>query len=180
MTFLQSEQLLPNRFFEDRKNPLYRGFGLFGLRSCTDLDRSVRFRSFGPPIKEICKRSSFISNSPDSRRSPPNNQDSVMPLPYLPDLKQCTAKAKSTQLRCKNPAAHGCKTCRMHGARKPETIRRGADHPQYRNGNHTLEVRSARQAAVKRLQHLCDLGNKIGLFCGEVKLRGRKPKNNHG
>ena len=100
-----------------------------------------------------------------------------MPLPYLHDLKRCTAKAKSTQSRCNNPAAHGCKTCRMHGARKPETIRRGADHPQYRHGNHTLEVRSARKAAIERLHHLCDLGNKVGLFTDQVKLRGRRPKN---
>ena len=65
----------------------------------------------------------------------------------------------------------------MHGARKPDTIRRGAKHPQYRDGNHILEVRLARQVAIKRLHDLCDLGNQIGLFTEEVKLRGRRPKN---
>lgn len=100
-----------------------------------------------------------------------------MPLPYLPDSKRCTAKAKSTQSRCNNPAAYGCGTCRMHGARKPETIRRGVNHPQYKDGHHIQEVRLARQAAIKRLHDLCDLGNQIGLFTEEVKLRGRRPKN---
>jgi hypothetical protein len=106
-----------------------------------------------------------------------------MPLPYLPDSKRCAAKAKSTQSRCNNPAAYGCKTCRMHGARKPETIRRGVNHPKYRDGNHTIEIRSARHAAVTRLHNLCDLGNQAGLFTEEVKLRGRRPKkhaNNQG
>lgn len=100
-----------------------------------------------------------------------------MPLPYLPETKRCTAKAKSTQQRCMNPAAHGCRTCRLHGARRPEAIRRGTNHPQYKDGNHTIEVKSARQVAIKRLHDLCDLGNQIGLFAEEVKLRGRKPKS---
>lgn len=100
-----------------------------------------------------------------------------MPLPYLTETKRCTAKAKSTQLSCKNPAAHGCKTCRMHGARKPENIRRGANHPQYKHGRETTEAKIDRQAAVKRLHQLCVLGNEIGLFTEKVKLRGRRHKS---
>lgn len=33
--------------------------------------------------------------------------------------KQCTAKNRQTGARCKNPAAFGMKTCKVHGARKP-------------------------------------------------------------
>ena len=103
-----------------------------------------------------------------------------MPLPHLTEPKRCTAKAKSKQSRCNNPAAYGCKTCRMHGARKPETIRRGADHPQYVHGRETTEAKSARQAAVKRIHDLCDLGNEVNLFGSPVKLRGPRPKKTVG
>lgn len=102
-----------------------------------------------------------------------------MPLPYLSEPKRCSAKAKSTQLRCNNPAAYGCKTCRMHGARKQETIRRGVNHPQYRHGQQTNTAKAVRRADSDRLHYLCDLGNEANLFGGPVKLRGRRPNNNY-
>lgn len=112
--------------------------------------------------------------------------EDAMPLPALKKFgaAQCRAKSKRSGRRCNNPAAYGCKTCRMHGARKPETIPKGNNHPRYKNGKETLEARAARKAAIERLHYLCDLGNKVGLFFGGVKLRGRRPKiiksHNHG
>ena len=76
-----------------------------------------------------------------------------MPLPsVLNGAKQCTAKSKRTKLPCNNPAAHGCKTCRMHGARRQNTIRKGKDHPQYTFGNETREKRSIRSVVLKELK----------------------------
>ena len=70
--------------------------------------------------------------------------------------KQCTACSKRSKERCKNPAAYGCKTCRMHGARKPETIKRGEQHPNYTHGKRTLESQLEQSAASCRLQQIED------------------------
>jgi hypothetical protein len=56
-------------------------------------------------------------------------------------------------------------------------IRRGENHPQYKHGRETLESKAARKTAITQLHHLCDLGNQIGLFEKDTKLRGRRPKN---
>ena len=73
-----------------------------------------------------------------------------MPLPSLTlyGAKQCTARAKSKEgQRCLNPAAFGCKTCRIHGARHYSSIKRGKLHPNYRHGTETLQ--SKRQRSIK-------------------------------
>ena len=72
-----------------------------------------------------------------------------MPLPSLTQYgaKQCMARAKSTKHRCLNPAAYGCRTCRLHGARKPNSIKRGKLHPNYRHGTETLQ--SKRNQSIK-------------------------------
>lgn len=97
-------------------------------------------------------------------------------LPHIKTNRQCTAKAKSTQTRCLNPAAYGCKTCRVHGARRPESINRGKDHPNYKHGKLTQEMRDNRREASKRLHELVDLGNAIQMFFPQTKLRGRRPR----
>ena len=99
-----------------------------------------------------------------------------MPLPNLTPETQCTAKCKRTGKRCLRLKAWGCQTCMVHGARRQESILRGADHPQYRHGKETKEARSHRHETSKRLHNLVDLGNAIGLFRPPVKLRGRKPR----
>ena len=65
-----------------------------------------------------------------------------MPLPSLRfhGAKQCTAKSKRTGLPCNNPAAYGCRACRVHGARKKDSIKRGEQHPNYVHGGRTLEA----------------------------------------
>lgn len=73
-----------------------------------------------------------------------------MPLPRI--LKICTAKSKRTKLPCNNPAAHGCKTCRMHGARRKETILKGSDHPQFTFGHELREMRVVRAEKLKEMK----------------------------
>lgn len=76
-----------------------------------------------------------------------------MPLPSL-DLhgaKQCRARSKRSGKQCKNPAAFGMPTCRMHGARQINTVFRGKAHPNYKHGFDTLEVK------IRRARKLVDL-----------------------
>lgn len=87
---------------------------------------------------------------------------------------QCQVMTKRTKLRCKNPAAHGCKACRMHGAHKSKKVLRGEDHPQYKNGEETLEAKKKRSKKSATLLYLRDIGDTIQLFNG-TKTRGRKP-----
>ena len=99
-----------------------------------------------------------------------------MPLPSVSQhsASQCTAQAKSTKHRCLNPAAYGCKTCRLHGARKPHSIKRGIDHPNFKDGAETLErkrQRSIKFAELRQIEnHLLD----CGLIKGNRTV-GRKP-----
>lgn len=70
-----------------------------------------------------------------------------MPIKWVDshEEKQCSALAKSTRQRCLNPAAYGCRTCRMHGARKQNSIKRGKNHPNYLHGLETHEAKRKRQ-----------------------------------
>ena len=87
---------------------------------------------------------------------------------------QCTARAKNTQHRCLNPAAFGCKTCRLHGARKRSSIKAGTDHPNYLHGTETLEAKQKRSLKLAELREIeLDLLNK-GLIVGP-RTAGRKP-----
>ena len=100
-----------------------------------------------------------------------------MPLPSLSQYraKQCTARAKSTQHRCLNPAAFGCRTCRLHGARKRSSIKAGIDHPNYLHGTETL---SAKRKRSLKLGELREIENDLlarGLIKGK-RTAGRKPK----
>ena len=73
-----------------------------------------------------------------------------MPLPYL--KKKCTARSKRTGLPCNNPSAFNCRTCRVHGARRQETIKKGKDHPQFTFGNETREIRFIRAVKLKEIK----------------------------
>ncbi len=105
-----------------------------------------------------------------------------MPLPGVGDrTKQCTALSKRSGSRCKNPAVISWglapTVCRMHGARKPETVRRGANHPQYRHGGETLEAKAGRSKKLTELRDLEALSFAMGLATGP-RWRGRKPVRN--
>ena len=94
-----------------------------------------------------------------------------MPLPNK--FQRCRAKAKHSQVQCLNPAAYGCATCRMHGARKPANIKRGKDHPMFKHGEATIEANEEHRAVRTELRMLALLMDRIGLGTGP-KLRGRK------
>ena len=96
-----------------------------------------------------------------------------MPLPRIKI--QCKAKAKHSQLRCLNPAAFGCTTCRLHGARRPETILKGTAHPNYRHGQETSQVKAERSAGLVRLRELEDLLQQLGMTRAK-KTPGIKPR----
>ena len=90
--------------------------------------------------------------------------------------KQCTAAAKSTKQRCLNPAANGCKTCRMHGARQQSSIKRGEEHPNYRHGMETLSAKRKRSEKLTELREIEEQLVQRGL----IKTRrtvGRKPRS---
>ena len=65
--------------------------------------------------------------------------------------------------------------CRMHGARRPGTIRRGEDHPAYQHGKETLEAKVERSRRLTELRELEELSFALGLVTGP-RWRGRKPK----
>lgn len=94
-----------------------------------------------------------------------------MPLPHL--KKQCTAVTKRTKQPCMNPAAYGCRTCRMHGARKAESIKRGKDHVNFVHGRRTLEAQAEQSATACRLQQLEDAMHLLNMTTAE-RSPGRK------
>jgi hypothetical protein len=100
-----------------------------------------------------------------------------MPMPHVRSglVPTCRAHSKRTGLPCQNMCAFGSPVCRMHGARRPESISRGMEHPNYRHGNETRAQRAERRRKSFELHQLVGLGNATGLFGGKVKLKGRKP-----
>ena len=114
-----------------------------------------------------------------------------MPLPGIGDtVKQCTARAKHSGVRCRNPAvvSWGCSkshrrglassggVCRMHGARRPETIMRGANHPQYRHGGETQKAKAERHEMAVFFNETENLMARLGMLApGSTRTRGRKP-----
>jgi len=99
-----------------------------------------------------------------------------MSLPSVSEhgANQCTAQAKSTKQRCANPAAHGCKTCRLHGARRQNSIKRGIDHPNYLHGTETLERKRQRSIKLAELREIEDDLIARGLIKCKRTV-GRKP-----
>ena len=100
-----------------------------------------------------------------------------MPLPTVNETNRCTARTKSRNLEpCKNICAYSCKTCRVHGARKPATIMRGKQHPAYKDGSQTLEAKAKYSAAAVRLRTLEQIMVDAGMVsAGFNRTRGRKP-----
>lgn len=103
-----------------------------------------------------------------------------MPLPNITSgkTKRCKAKCKARGDQCRNPAAYGMRVCRYHGAKKSEAIKRGANHPQYRHGQETLEAKAERSQRLGELRELEALSFALGMATGP-KWRGRKPVAKH-
>ena len=79
-----------------------------------------------------------------------------MPLPSVikHNAPQCTAMSKRSRERCRNPAAYGCRTCRIHGARRPESIKSGTAHPNYRHGLETLPAKRQRSIKLAEIREM--------------------------
>lgn len=101
-----------------------------------------------------------------------------MPLPNIASGKtlRCSAKCKARGDRCRNPAAYSMPVCRYHGSRKPDTVRRGASHPQYKRGEETVEAKAERSKRLVELRELETLSFTLGLTTGP-RWRGKKPKD---
>lgn len=101
-----------------------------------------------------------------------------MPLPSISKQSagQCTARAKSTKQRCLNPAAYGCRTCRMHGGRKQNSIKRGKGHPNYRHGMETLSAKRKRSEKLTELREIEEQLVQRGLIKTQRTV-GRKPRS---
>lgn len=100
-----------------------------------------------------------------------------MPLPNIRNKRslQCKATSKHTGHQCQNPAAFGQKVCRFHGARRPASILRGTNHPNFQHGQETLQAKARRSASLTKLRRVEDLMVSTGLF--DLKRSpGRKPK----
>ena len=99
-----------------------------------------------------------------------------MPLPGIVSGKaaRCTAQCRATKDRCWNPAAFGMTTCRYHGARRPQTVRRGPDHPQYKHGQETLDAKRRRSDGLARLAEYEEMLARAGKLAGP-RTRGPKP-----
>jgi hypothetical protein len=66
------------------------------------------------------------------------------------------------------------KVCKFHGARRPSSIKRGADHPGYRHGQETLPAKAERSAKLAELRDLEADMALVGVLEGP-RWRGRKP-----
>lgn len=100
-----------------------------------------------------------------------------MPLPSIVSgkTKRCKAKCKARGDQCRNPAAYGMAVCRYHGARKPETIMQGANHPRYKHGQETITAKAKRSKRLVELRELEALSFAFGLVTAP-RWRGRKPR----
>jgi len=100
-----------------------------------------------------------------------------MPLPSLLNgAKQCQVTTRRTKQRCKNPAAYGCLSCRMHGAHQSRNVLQGEQHPRYKTGERTKLREAEHRKASILLLTLRDLGDSIGMFIGK-HTAGRKPND---
>jgi hypothetical protein len=99
-----------------------------------------------------------------------------MPLPsVLNGAKQCQVMTRRTKQRCKNPAAYGCRSCRMHGAHRSRDVLKGVDHPRYKNGERSKDAQAEVRKKSILLRHLVDIGNHVELFYKQLKTKGRPP-----
>ena len=89
-----------------------------------------------------------------------------MPLPSIVKFNavKCSANSKRTGLPCNNPAAYSCKTCRMHGARRLESIKRGKEHPNFVNGERSIEGIKRHREAMGRIKMLTKLAKQLGMI----------------
>ena len=69
----------------------------------------------------------------------------------------------------RTPLTYGCASYRMQGARKSKNVLRGADRPQHRNGEETLEAKDDRRAKSLTFRCSTDIVNQVELFYKQLK-----------
>jgi hypothetical protein len=62
----------------------------------------------------------------------------IDPTQRLRDAPRCSATAKSTKQRCRNPSKQSWNVCRLHGAGGGAPS--GSQHPNYRHGMRTKQI----------------------------------------
>lgn len=67
----------------------------------------------------------------------------IDPAQRLRDAPRCSATAKSTRQRCRNPSKQNWNVCRLHGAGGGAPS--GSAHPNYKHGRRTLEMKAIRR-----------------------------------
>ena len=74
------------------------------------------------------------------------------------------------------PGVGSGKVCRMYGARKPNMVRRDANHPQYRHSGETLEAKAERHEMAVFFNATANLMVALSIVApGSTRTRGRKP-----
>jgi len=75
-----------------------------------------------------------------------SDENLIDPAQRLRSAPRCSAKAKSTGLRCQCPSKHGWNVCRLHGAGGGHPA--GPKHPSWKHG-----MRSQEWADLRREQN---------------------------
>ncbi len=88
---------------------------------------------------------------------------------------RCAAKAKSTGTRCWRLASFKTPVCYVHGARRPETIRREQNHWNFKTGQATKAQREKDRQMAIELRQIEDISFALGIASGN-RWVGRKPK----
>jgi hypothetical protein len=77
-----------------------------------------------------------------------------------------------------NPPLLGCRTCRFHGAHRPQEVASGEEHWNFKHGQATKKKRSEDAANATKLLLLRDLGNRLGMFGDQpTGWAGRRPRS---
>ena len=120
----------------------------------------VQFTTQGHPRskrKALFSRGNRVTHSPfPSSPMSTYSAEFNMPLPSVTkhNAAQCTAMSKRSRERCRNPAAYGCRTCRIHGARRPESIKSGSAQPNYKHGLETLLAKHQRSIKLAEIREM--------------------------
>jgi len=99
----------------------------------------------------------------------------------LSQCRRCQAMSKRTGSQYAAPVDRHSKSdkCRFHGGRSTGPVtEQGLERcakAKTNHGNETRAKRAERSRKSAELHQLVDLGNAVGLFTEEVRLRGRKP-----
>ena len=76
----------------------------------------------------------------------------IDPSQRLRDAPRCSATAKSTGQRCRNPSKQGWTVCRLHGAGGGAP--RGKAHPNYKHGMRSKEWTDMRKQINELMRQL--------------------------